>query len=139
MYQKTMTYKDFLGEEITEDLYFNISKTEISKSNFSTAGGVENKLRKMVNEKNVQAISELFTELIGESYGILDADGKHFRKSPEIRAEFESSAAYDALYMELLQDTESALAFLKGILPDEIKGELDNNEEIKALVAKTKE
>ena len=139
MYKKTITYPNFDGEEITEDLFFNLTKTEISKSNYSLAGGIESLLRKMVNEKNVQTISELFTEFIGRSYGIKSEDGKFFRKSPEIRADFESSAAYDALYMELLSSTDEALAFLKGVLPSELTDGIEDNEEYKALIAKAKE
>ena len=138
MYKKTITYTDFDGNEITEDLFFNLSKTEIVKSNFSTAGGLENKLRKMVNEKNMQAIAEIFNELIGMSYGVKSDDGKHFVKSPEVRAQFENSAAYDAVYMELLQNVDSALGFLRGILPSELSKELADNEEIKALAADAK-
>ncbi len=139
MYKKTITYPNFDGEEITEDLFFNLTKTEISKSNYSLAGGIESLLRKMVNEKNVQTISELFTEFIGRSYGIKSEDGKFFRKSPEIRADFENSAAYDALYMELLSSPDEAIAFLKGVLPSELTDGIENNEEYKALIAKAKE
>lgn len=139
MYKKTITYPNFDGEEITEDLFFNLTKTEISKSNYSLAGGIEALLRKMVNEKNVQTISELFTEFIGRSYGVKSEDGKFFRKSPEIRADFENSAAYDALYMELLSSPDEAIAFLKGVLPSELTDGIENNEEYKALIAKAKE
>ena len=139
MYKKTLTYPNFDGEEITEDLFFNLTKTEINKSNYSMAGGIENLLRKMVNEKNVQTISELFTEFLGRSYGIKSEDGKHFRKSPEIRADFESSAAYDVLYMELLSSPEEAIAFIKGVLPSEFTEGIENNEDYKALVAQAKE
>lgn len=139
MYKKTITYPNFDGEEIIEDLFFNLTKTEISKSNYSLAGGIEALLRKMVNEKNVQTISELFTEFIGRSYGIKSEDGKFFRKSPEIRADFENSAAYDALYMELLSSPDEAIAFLKGVLPSELTDGIENNEEYKALIAKAKE
>ena len=139
MYKKTITYPNFDGEEITEDLFFNLTKTEISKSNYSLAGGIEALLRKMVNEKNVQTISELFTEFIGRSYGVKSEDGKFFRKSPEIRADFENSAAYDALYMELLSSPDETIAFLKGVLPSELTDGIENNEEYKALIAKAKE
>lgn len=139
MYKKTITYKNFDGEEVTEDLFFNLSKAEISKSNYSVAGGIENLLRKMVNEKNIQTISELFTEFLGRSFGIKSDDGKYFRKSPEIRADFESSAAYDVLYMELLSSAEEAIAFIKGVIPSDLTEGLENSEEYKALVAKAKE
>lgn len=139
MYKKTITYPNFDGEEITEDLFFNLSKSELTKSNYSLAGGIEALLRKMVNEKNVQTISELFTEFIGRSYGVKSEDGKFFRKSPEIRADFENSAAYDALYMELLSSPDEAIAFLKGVLPSELTDGIENNEEYKALIAKAKE
>lgn len=139
MYKKTITYKNFDGEEVTEDLFFNLSKAEISKSNYSVAGGIENLLRKMVNEKNLQTISELFTEFLGRSFGIKSDDGKYFRKSPEIRADFESSAVYDVLYMELLSNAEEAIAFIKGVIPSDFTEGLENSEEYKALVAKAKE
>lgn len=138
MFKKTITYINFNDEEITEDFFFNLSKSEIAKSNFSTAGGIENLLRKMVNEKNVQSLSDLFTDFIGRSYGIRSDDGKFFRKSPEIRADFENSAAYDTLYMELLTSPETAVEFLKGVLPSDLTKDIDNNDEIKALIEQAK-
>lgn len=138
MYKKTITYKDYNDEEVTEDLYFNLSKSEVMKSNFKEHGALENKLRRMVNEKNVQAIGELFADLIGMSYGEKSDDGKHFIKSESIRDRFEHSAAYDALYMALLESVDEAIAFIKGILPSELSKELDNNSEIQALVDRAK-
>ena len=138
MFKKTITYTNFNGEEITEDFFFNLSKSEIAKSNFSTAGGIENLLRKLVNEKNIQSLSDLFTDFIGRSYGIRSDDGKFFRKSPEIRADFENSAAYDTLYMELLTSPESAVEFLKGVLPSDLTKDIENNDEIKALIDQAK-
>jgi hypothetical protein len=51
------------------------------------------------------------------AYGKRSEDGKRFVKNANVREEFESSEAYSALFMELVTDTDSAIEFINGIIP----------------------
>jgi len=51
-------------------------------------------------------------------------DGKRFIKSPELRAEFEQTAAYDELFIELATDDKKLTDFFIGAFPKEFAGEI---------------
>ena len=117
MLKKTLTYEDYNGNAVTEDYYFNLNKAEVIEMEASAEGGYGEMLKKIVEEKNVSLMMTTFKTLILKSVGIKSEDGKHFRKSPEIAADFESSEAYSALFSELCTSAEAATAFIAGILP----------------------
>ena len=124
MIKKTVKYEDFNGVEKSEDLYFNLTKTELSGINFKHHGTYSEQLQSIVDSKNIKAITELFHEIIIKAYGIKSEDGRNFRKSPEIVEDFISSAAYDALMTELLSNEEEAAALFIGALPKDMQSEV---------------
>ena len=125
MYKMTVTYPDFDGTERKEDFYFHLSKSEITKMNFATPGGMEAYLNKIINSKDGEQIMNTFDMFITKSYGVKSEDGKNFRKSPEILEEFLSSAAYDQIFMELCTDSDKAAKFVNGIIPADLAKEID--------------
>ena len=69
----------------------------------------------------------VFEKIITGSYGKKSEDGRRFIKSPELTEEFLQSAAYSALFMELISpDSEfTPIDFIKGVLPASIANEID--------------
>lgn len=118
MLRKTITYKDYDGVERTEDFYFNLTKAECMEMELSTAGGMQQMVQRIINEKDNKRLVEIFKEIILKSYGEKSPDGKHFRKSPEISADFTSTEAYSELFMELASNSEAAAIFINSILPE---------------------
>lgn len=122
MLKKTITFEDFNEEKQTETLYFNITRTEGEK-----LIDLQPRLQKWLDtdrgdrtELTIEESREFFNiikELVKVSYGVRSEDGKHFRKSPEIFADFESSAMYDAVLFSFIQRPQEALGFMVGILP----------------------
>ena len=117
MIKETITYVDFMGEERTEDCYFNLSQSEISKKELLTPGGYSNMLQKIIDAKDVPSLSAVFIDFISDSYGQLSEDGRRFIKSPVLTEEFMQTAAYDQLFMKLLTDADYAVKFVNGIIP----------------------
>lgn len=117
MYAKTIKYKDYFGTEKSEEFLFNISKAEVFDMQFSTKGGLETIIRGIINTKDVNEMGKIFKKIILMSYGEVSGDGKKFLKSEERSREFEQSAAYDALYTELLTDSNAASEFINKVIP----------------------
>lgn len=118
MLVKTITYKDFNGVEQSEKFYFNLTEAEVAEIELSTDGGFAEKIERIVAAEDQKEIWSVFKELILMSVGEKSPDGKHFIKSPEIRARFEQSAAYSALIMEMLTgDASVSQEFFNGIIP----------------------
>lgn len=117
MLKKTIKYTDFDGNERSEDFYFNLTKAEVTEMEMSTAGGLGKLLNKIVAENDTKRMIESFKDLILRSYGEKSPDGKRFIKSQEFRDAFSQTEAYSELFMELATNSESAEAFVNGIIP----------------------
>lgn len=127
MIKKTIKYTDYDGNERTDDLYFNLTKAELMEMNFSTTGGLEKMLKKVVADQDSKKMMEIFKDLILRSYGEKSADGKRFikvRDGRHLSEEFEQSEAYSELFMELASDENAAVEFLKGVIPQALASEL---------------
>jgi hypothetical protein len=116
--KKTITYKNlFTDEEITEDFFFHISKAELVELELSHPGGLSESLQNIIAAEDGKGIVDEFKNIILMAYGKRSEDGKRFVKNANVREEFESSEAYSALFMELVTNTESAIEFINGIIP----------------------
>lgn len=125
MFKKTITYKDFGGREITEDLYFNLTEAEMVELQWAKDGGYAEWAQRIINAKNDTVIMQVFKELLLKSYGEKSDDNKHFRKSPEIAHDFYCSAAYNTIFMELVSDDKKAVEFFKEVIPENYREETD--------------
>jgi hypothetical protein len=117
MLKKDITYTDYDGNTVTETFYFHLNKAEIAEKEINTEGGYAAMLEQVSKTKNGAEIMKLFKEFILMSYGIKSEDGKHFRKSEELRRDFEQSEAYSELFIQLCTDANAAAAFISGIFP----------------------
>ena len=124
MLKKTITYTDFLGTTRTEDLYFNLTKMDLTDMQMSVDGGMRAKLEKMINAVNNKEIYKTFTEIVLASYGELSPDGKYHIKVDEdghrLADKFKQSLAYEALMDEVCQSEETIAEFCNGIIPQSI-------------------
>jgi len=117
MLKKKVTYTDFDGLERSEQLYFNLSEPEIVRLDVTYKGGLEKFINQLDPEERPDEVLDLFETVIRTSYGEKSEDGRFFVKDPEAVAMFMQSAAYSALFMELIQDADSAATFVNGLVP----------------------
>ena len=94
MYHKEFVYKDYNGNERKETHYFGFSPAEMLDLEFRTPGGLEQYLKTIINTLDGQKLADTFKMLIEKSYGIKDAEGRRFMKSPEITRSFVETEAY---------------------------------------------
>lgn len=117
MLKKTISYEDFDGVKITEDFYFNLTKSEMVEMELQHKDGLGDTIQRIIAANDTKALLVEFKKLILGSYGVKSEDGKRFIKSKETIDDFTSSAAYDALFMELATNDTAAADFIKGIIP----------------------
>lgn len=120
MYIKKIKFKDFNDNEREQDFYFNLRKDELAKLSAKYGQNFENNVRTMAMNDDKAGLYKLFEDLIKSSYGQKSEDGLHFRKSEQIWDDFYDSPAYEALFMEIMSDTDAAVSFFKGIMPKDI-------------------
>lgn len=117
MYQKSITYTDYLGNERTETFYFNLNKAEMLDLEFRTPGGLEGYMKSIIETIDGQKLADTFKMLIQKSYGVRSPDGRRFIKNPEVLANFVETEAYSELYFSLATDSTKAAEFFNGIFP----------------------
>lgn len=117
MVVKKIKYVDYKGVEREEEFYFNLSKAEVAEMELSHAGGLSEKIKRIVATQDGAEIIALFKDLIIRSYGVISDDGKRFIKNDKLREEFAQTEAYSELFMELAGDADAASAFVNGIIP----------------------
>jgi hypothetical protein len=115
--KKTITYKDFNDEEVSEDFYFHLSRAELVELEMSHRGGLSVSLERIIASEDNKSIINEFKNIILSSYGKRSDDGKRFTKNQELRDEFASTEAYSTLFMELVTDVNAATEFINGIMP----------------------
>lgn len=131
MLQKTITYKDFNDNERSETFYFNLSKNELTKLDYSKSGGLTEWITRATEAQDGKTIIEVFEKIIEAAYGVKSPDGKMLVKTPEKFLEFKSTNAYDVLFMELVTDAEKAAKFLMDCMPADVREEALKQQTIK--------
>lgn len=117
MLKKTIKFSNLDGEEVSEDFYFHISKAELIEMEMSHSGGLSEWLRNVVADEDGKSIISEFKKIILGAYGERSPDGRRFIKNQELRDEFEQTDAYSVLFVELVTNTDAAIEFVNGVMP----------------------
>jgi hypothetical protein len=120
MLKRTITYTDFNDNVISEVYYFNISNSELIEFNVQFEGGAQAFFNRIVEAQDGKEIIEQFKKLILFAYGQKSEDGKRFIKSDALREEFSQTSAFDALFMDLATNADSAAQFVNGVIPKDL-------------------
>ena len=84
----------------------------------SVEGGLDKVLKRVSEEKDPAKLLNLFKMFVLKSFGVKSEDGKRFIKDDALTEAFTQTNAYSELYMSLIQDTNAAIDFITGIVPD---------------------
>ncbi len=128
MLKKKIKFTDFNGDPCSEDHYFNMSKSELLKLALDEDGGFIAYIKRIIDAENYNKLIIEIRQLIMMAYGKKSDDGKSFLKSPEISEAFSMTAAFDALYIEFIQNVDAFVTWVKGIMPADMLAEIEANE-----------
>lgn len=127
MFTTTRTYKDYNGNERTEDFRFALNEAEVMEMELGMEGGMGDYLKKIVNAKDTPSIMKIFKELLLKSYGEKSPDGRQFVKSEELSKAFSETPVYSELFVELATDDKKAAEFINNIMPKSLAEQADPN------------
>jgi hypothetical protein len=116
MIKKEIRFTDFDGNVQVEEAYFNLTEPEIVRLDAKFVGGLDAFTKNIDPINRPEEVVDLFEDVLSSSYGVKSEDGRRFVKDPVVVGQFLDSAAYSALFMELLSDAEAAAAFMEGVL-----------------------
>lgn len=117
MLKRIFTYTDFLGNERTEEAFFNLTESEITEMSLAPQGGFDAMIKRIIEAHDGKQIMETFRAIILKAYGKKSEDGRRFIKSKEISEEFSQTPMFNKLYMEIVFDAEKAAEFVSKIMP----------------------
>lgn len=117
MYKHTVTYEDFNGNTRTEDLYFNMSKSEMIMLDNSVPGGLGNRLTRISKAADNVEIMNTLDWLLRNTYGIKSEDGRRFIKGDKIYEEFKQTEAFNAFFTDLVEQEDMIVKFIRGVMP----------------------
>lgn len=118
MIKKVVKGKDFDGKEYEETYYFHLTKGDLIDWATEGDGGLAEKIMDIAKEDDPLKIIPMMKKILIRSYGVKSPDGHSFIKDPEAVKNFQYSAAFSELYIELSTDADKAVEFIEGIIPE---------------------
>lgn len=128
MLKKSITYTDFNGNEVTKEYRFHLTKADLMEMEFSTEGGMQNKINRIIEKEDVRGLAELIKTIILKSYGEISDDGETFIKKKNgypLCEAFQDTEAFSELYFELNTNEDSLVNFINGVIPASLRQEMD--------------
>lgn len=104
MFSKTVTFKNFLGVEVTKTYHFHMSEFDIFNMEYNGKSLGEDRIKEIVQSGDNAAIMRLFCFLLTSAVGEPDEEGNVFVKNQKIRDEFSCSNALPAVIYSLVDD-----------------------------------
>lgn len=131
MLKKTIIFHDFDGNEVTQDFWFHLSKAELLEMEISNLG-LKEAMQRLIDKRDGENIMKTYKELILNSYGERSLDGLRFVKEDDngrpLYKNFMQTDAYSELFTELVTDDEKAAEFFNGVMPEEVKKKMAEEE-----------
>lgn len=115
-----VTYESFDGEMVDEELYFHLSKGELTDMELKKYPLSLKLARVTAGNASGADAYDLMREFIACSYGTRSEDGRRFIKDIKETESFMISPAYDALLDKLINDDKFAYKFLSGLFPKDV-------------------
>jgi hypothetical protein len=132
MISKTLTFEDFSDppKTVTEKHWFNMTRQQVIEWEAQTGEGVLEYFTRISQSGDKKKLYDAFEDFLLRCYGIRSEDGSKHAKSPEISQAFKDSAAYDEFFMSFIENQDTMVEFLKGVLPkqwltEEAKADMD--------------
>ena len=124
MIKMNVSAETFDGDLVNETLWFHMNKVDLIELQQSEPGGFTDTLQAFMSRKPEDwtmkdkfKLFDFFRTMVDKAYGERSSDGKRFRKSPEILANFKDSIFYDEFVLSLLEDEEKSIKFFNGVMP----------------------
>ena len=127
MYTKSIKYVDAAGNAVEEELYFNLTKAEITEMEYSVKGGLSKMLETVSTTKDPHTVIQVVKDLVLRAYGERFTDSKgisRFAKNQDIRDAFAATEAYSELFMSFVQNPDAFNEFVIAIMPLDMQAEI---------------
>ncbi len=130
MLKQRVVYTGFDGEQVEEDLYFNLSRLDLIELNQKYGNkDMVAYIDEVVKNKDVFELYSILKDIVLKAYGVRSDDGKRFIRNDKVKEEFLESLAFAQLIEDFHENDKALNNFIinitssiKGI--DEVMNEL---------------
>lgn len=118
MIKQHVSYEDYEGVLQEKDLWFHLNKSDLAKLSLKYKNGLMEGLAELQKSGDKPAIAEFIDDLLCAAYGERVPNSDVFKKTPEIKENFQYSLAHDEILMMLLGgEDDDIINFIVGIMP----------------------
>lgn len=114
MLGKTLTYKDFNNQEVSDTFYFNLTEAEVVELN------IRDDIEAVGKSGNPNKVMDTFKRILKAAYGVRINGGAKFVKIDQDWYEFVAGPAYSQIFMSLVTDAEYATVFMNELIPADL-------------------
>jgi hypothetical protein len=114
-----VTFKNIFGDKIEKDLYFNITKAELTELNYQYEddGGFDGRIKRLGDSgTNGKLILETLKNILGTAYG--ERQGDALVKGPDVKNRFFASEEYSSVFEDLANQKLDPYKFISAMLPE---------------------
>lgn len=108
MLHKKVTYTNYNGEVVNEDVYFNLTSVELVRLEAKYGQSIPDKIKEVTETNDYKGIISLFEDLLLTAYGVKSEDGRRFVKDKQATKEFEDSIAYAEIFEQIILNPDAA-------------------------------
>lgn len=128
MLKKEIQHDNWDGEKTTTVAYFHITKSDLVDNIevIQELEALETMLEgeeKQLTPSQIKKIVDLVKFFMKLAYGVREGD--RFIKEDHLWTEFTQTAAYDALFWSMFEETEQAVEFMYALLPNDLREQVE--------------
>lgn len=122
MLKQRVVYTGFDGEQVEEDLYFNLSRLDLIELNQKYGNkDMVAYIDEVVKNKDVFELYSILKDIVLKAYGVRSDDGKRFIRNDKAKEEFLESLAFAQLIEDFHENDKALNNFIINITSS-IKG-----------------
>lgn len=137
MIKKAIKYKDYDGNDVEKEFWFNLDAGEIALLELSKKDGLSEWLKTAQENEDSTVVGPAFEKIVLTAVG--RREGDKFKKDAEAYDDLRWTGAYSALIMWMLTNPLEAADFVNGMMPSEAQQALKDSkgELVEKMRAKT--
>lgn len=120
MIKQTVAYTNLDGNPATEDLYFNMNKSELIDLELDQERSMSDMLKEIGEDPTAKDVLWMLKTFVHRSYGKRSEDGRKFIKNKDVLEDFIDSEPYSEFLWSLINDPQKAMEFITGLMPSDI-------------------
>lgn len=121
-------HEDFNENEVETTFHFHLNRRRMLELKKLFGDDLDNRVQSMVADEDALGLIEMLEQLLVAAVGKKSEDGQSFVQNDEIREWFKGHSGFEACLERVVESSDSAQAFVRGIVPKDVRLQLEQSE-----------